>query len=128
MKTQVQVAFDKKNQPLIMAGWIYVGADYWIDPVSNTKLLTPTARITQRARDKFTASQKKRKPILSDAWWAVKKDLNKQLKPFKLKVVTKKVSGSDLMTWTVERIKDPAYEKYKKQLDKLGIDPWNMVS
>jgi hypothetical protein len=130
MKTQVQVAFDKKNNSLIMAGWIYLGADFWVDPTNGNKHMTTAARKVQRQRDNFAAKQKKPTLILCSDWESICNELNRQLKPLGLHITTKGnyKKWGDRLLWTVAKKADPAYDKYKAKLDKLGIDPWNCYS
>jgi hypothetical protein len=127
MKTQVQVAFDKKNESLIVAGWIYVGSEFWIDPVSKTKLMTKTARQVQKARQAFAERQKQPKLLLCSDWEGIRNELNRQLKPLGLHVTTKGnyKKWGDQLQWTVSKLPDPARERYERRLAKLGIDPWN---
>ena len=93
---------NKANDILELAGWVYLGCDYWNDPIANVKLLTHTAIQIQKARDNFA----KPRLLLCSDWEGIRKELQRQLKPHGLTVKTKGnyKKWGDKLQWTVEKV------------------------
>jgi hypothetical protein len=96
---------NKAHDILELAGWSYLGCDYWNDPISNTKILTHTAIQIQKARNKFDKKNAIPRPILRSDWQGIRKELQRQLKPYGLTVKTKSnFTGWDKLLWIVETV------------------------
>ena len=126
MKTDKE--YNDAHDALAKAGWAYLGAGEFRDPVTGEKFLLSTAYKVMLQR----APQPKRKPrlVMCDDWRGTVSELKRQLKPFGLTVKARMnyKKWGDALDWEVSKLTDPEYEKWRKQCNKKGIDPWNMYS
>lgn len=97
---------NKANDVLELAGWVYLGCDYWNDPISNCKLLSHTAIQIQKARDKFDKKNAVTRLLRCDDWEGIRKELQRQLKLHGLTVKTKGnyKKWGDMLQWKVEKL------------------------
>lgn len=121
---------EKANNELHHAGWVYLGADYWQDPITVTKFTTSVAHkvLKQRAkREKILKSLKEPRLVGCDDWRGIRNELRRQLKPFGLTVTTRTnyKEWADGVQWEIKKRPDAEYEKLKKQMEAKSIDPWN---
>ena len=135
MKTEKE--YNDAHDALERAGWTYLGAGSFRDPITNTSLLLSTAYQVMKARAKREAILKgikipKRKPrlVMCDDWRGILRELRRQLKPFGLtvKARTNYKKWGDAIDWEVQKLADPEYEKYRRECNEKGIDPWNCVT
>lgn len=132
MKTDKE--YNDAHDALERAGWTYLGAGYFRDPLTDTRLLLSTAFKVMVQRTKREAILKgikipKRKPrlVMCDDWRGIVREMKRQLKPYGLTVRARGnyEKWGDALDWQVLRLPDPEYEKYRRACNEKGIDPWN---
>ena len=110
MKTEKE--YNDAHDALERAGWAYLGAGEFRDPMTGTKLLLNLAHKVMVQRAKREAILKgiklpKRKPRLIhwQDWMGIAQELRRQLKPFGLTVKTcgHMLRNGDFIRWTVSK-------------------------
>ena len=128
-------AFNDTFDALCKAGWLYIGCDKWGDPQTKEEYMTSVAYkvMAQRAKamTKGKTSETRKPRLINPAdWRGTAQELRRQLKPFGLTVKTRSVSlrHGGFLEWQVVQIVKPEYEKYLRDCNERGIDPWNMYA